>query len=212
MQNLSEKRLDVEAATSVNVKVRKQKDFRANQENDGNWEDCYCIECPECGGELLLPISLENEKFISHPSCKKVFRNPLYQPQSYTISKSAKNIRYWVWGLVVIVLLVAVYGKFETESDVSPQAVVSNSAMDASVWQVKRYLKKHYLKDPRSYKSIEWSQVNPKETEGKVVGYWVRHKFRAKNSFGGYVVENKVFHLDREGNVIGADDAGLYDF
>lgn len=71
MQNLSEKRLDVEAATSVNVKVRKQKDFRANQENDGNWEDCYCIECPECGGELLLPISLENEKFISHPSCKK---------------------------------------------------------------------------------------------------------------------------------------------
>lgn len=210
MQNLSEKQSDVEVATSINVKVRKQKDFRANQENDIVWVDCYCIKCPECGGELLIPKSMENEKIISHPSCGKVFRNPLYQPQSYVISESAKNIRYWIGALAAIVMLVAVFGDYEMGSDTSPQAVVSNSTLDASVWQVKEYLKKYYLKDPRSYKSIEWSPVNPKKNNEEIVGYWVRHKYRAKNSFGGYVVENKIFHLDREGNVIGVDDASHY--
>ena len=32
-------------------------------------------------------------------------------------------------------------------------------------------------------------------------GYYVRHKYRAKNSCGGYVIENKVFFLDSNGNV-----------
>ena len=30
----------------------------------------------------------------------------------------------------------------------------------------------------------------------------VRHKFRAKNGFGGYNVENKVFYLDSQGVVV----------
>lgn len=29
----------------------------------------------------------------------------------------------------------------------------------------------------------------------------VRHKYRAKNSFGGYVIENKVFYLNKKGHV-----------
>ncbi len=211
MQDLSEKRSDVEVVTSINVKARRRKDCHSNQENDGVWEDCYCVKCPECGGELLLPKSLENEKFISHPSCGKVFRNPLYQPQSYEIPRSARNVKYWIGGLVAIILFVAVYGGFEEGPNTTKIETVSNSAFDASVWQVKHYLKKHYLKDPRSYESIEWSPVHPNEINGNV-GYWVRHKFRAKNSFGGYVVENKIFHLDREGNVIGVDDASNYSF
>jgi len=36
--------------------------------------------------------------------------------------------------------------------------------------------------------------------------YWVRHKYRAKNSFGGYVIENKIFYLDEQGNVVGEKD------
>jgi hypothetical protein len=72
---------------------------------------------------------------------------------------------------------------------------VENSAWDGSVQQVKKYLKST-LKDPDSYESIEWSDV--KETED---GYTVRHKYRAKNSLGGYVVENQIFYLDFQGNV-----------
>ena len=73
---------------------------------------------------------------------------------------------------------------------------VSNSSYDASVSQVIDYLKKN-LKDPKSYEGIEWSKVK-EETDG----YSVYHKYRAKNSFGGYVIEAQIFYLDFGGNVI----------
>lgn len=73
---------------------------------------------------------------------------------------------------------------------------VQNSSFDGSVRQVEKYLKSN-LKDPNSYESIDWSQV--KETEN---GYEVRHKYRAKNSLGGYMIENHIFYIDLKGNVI----------
>ena len=72
---------------------------------------------------------------------------------------------------------------------------VKNSSWDGSVSQVKSYLKSN-LKDPKSYEGIEWSKVSKTSD-----GYMVRHKYRAKNSFGGYVVENQVFYLNNKGNV-----------
>ena len=78
---------------------------------------------------------------------------------------------------------------------------VKNSAWDGSVKQVKEYLKSYYLRDPDSYESIEWSEVKRKED-----GYYVRHKYRAKNGFGGYVVANQLFHLDFSGNVVDVKD------
>jgi len=74
--------------------------------------------------------------------------------------------------------------------------VVSNSPWDASVYQVEDYLKRT-LKDPDSYQSIEWWKV--KKT---LLGFKVLHKYRAKNSFGGYVVETAEFVLDSNGNVL----------
>ena len=73
---------------------------------------------------------------------------------------------------------------------------ITNSSWDGSVWQVKKYLKEK-LKDPDSYESIEWGTVIEKNDV-----YQVRHKYRAKNSFGGYVIEECLFTLDKEGNVI----------
>ena len=73
---------------------------------------------------------------------------------------------------------------------------VTNSSYDASVSQVKDYLRKN-LKDPKSYESIEWSKVKEEPD-----GYSVYHKYRAKNSFGGYVIEAQIFYLDYGGNVI----------
>lgn len=54
---------------------------------------------------------------------------------------------------------------------------------------VRQYLKDN-LKDPKSYESIEWSEIAKKDEF-----ILVRHKYRAKNSFGGYTLENKVFKL-----------------
>lgn len=74
--------------------------------------------------------------------------------------------------------------------------IVSNSVWDSSVYQVEDYLKRT-LKDPDSYQSIEWYKVKKTST-----GFKVLHKYRAKNSFGGYVVEIAEFILDSKGNVI----------
>ena len=74
-------------------------------------------------------------------------------------------------------------------------AKVENSSWDGSVSQVKKYLKSSLI-DPDSYKSVEWGNVVKTNN-----GYMVRHKYKAKNSFGGYVMENNVFYLDFSGNV-----------
>lgn len=79
-------------------------------------------------------------------------------------------------------------------------ADVQNSSWDGSVYQVKKYLKNN-LNDYKSYESIEWSEVEKTST-----GYLVRHKFRAKNGFGGYIIENKIFYLDSNGIVTNVTD------
>lgn len=77
---------------------------------------------------------------------------------------------------------------------------VKNNNWNGGVKQVEDYLERT-LRDPDSYESIEWSEVKEKSD-----GYYVRHKYRAKNGFGGYVVANQLFHLDFSGNVVGVKD------
>ena len=90
------------------------------------------------------------------------------------------------------------YKKMKKEywDNYGPAVEVSNSVWDGSVWQVKSWLRNN-LKDPKSYEGIEWSPVQSTED-----GYMVRHKYRAKNSYGGYVIKNQIFYLDKQGNVI----------
>lgn len=78
--------------------------------------------------------------------------------------------------------------------------IVKNNKWNGGVKQVEDYLEQT-LRDPDSYESIEWSEVKRKED-----GFYVRHKYRAKNGFGGYVVANQLFHLDFSGNVIEVKD------
>lgn len=78
----------------------------------------------------------------------------------------------------------------------TPQEAAFNSSYDGSVRQVESHLKRT-LKDPESFQAIQWFPV-----QKDLDGYTVRVRYRAKNSFGGYVVEEKVFLLDRRGNVI----------
>lgn len=82
-------------------------------------------------------------------------------------------------------------------------AVVQNSGWDNSVYQVERYLE-NILKDPDSYDGIEWTRVVPTGSGG----YAVRHKYRARNSFGGMVIEDRIFVLDAAGNVLDSQLVG----
>jgi hypothetical protein len=75
------------------------------------------------------------------------------------------------------------------------------SAWDGSCYVVERALKSA-LKDPDSYQHME--------TVGPVAdgAYWkVRTRYRAKNSFGGYVIETKTFFI-QQGRVVKVEDSG----
>ena len=90
--------------------------------------------------------------------------------------------------------------EFEESITPTPTAEVKNNKWNGGVKQVENYLERT-LRDPDSYESIEWSEVKEKED-----GYYVRHKYKAKNGFGGYVVTNQLFHLDFNGNVVDVKD------
>ena len=79
-----------------------------------------------------------------------------------------------------------------------PKIKISNSPWDGSVYQVEKYLKAN-LKDPDSYEGMEWGKVIENNSN-----FIVRHKYRARNSFGGYVVEEYIFTLNIDGIIIAA--------
>lgn len=75
-----------------------------------------------------------------------------------------------------------------------------NFHWDGSITQVKDWLGEN-LEHPGSVEYIEWSPVT--ENAGN---YIVRVKYRAKDSFGDYVVSNQVFTLDKDGTVTNVRD------
>ena len=103
--------------------------------------------------------------------------------------------------LIFSILLVGSSDSDSSDDSGEKSEVVTNSAWDASVSQVKDYLEKN-LRDPNSTEYVEWSKVVKKE-DGT---FMVRCKYRSKNGFGGMVNANQVFYLDAEGNVTSVTD------
>jgi hypothetical protein len=108
---------------------------------------------------------------------------------------------------VIFFIMLAVFGRNGGGSSLpsTPQGDyrLKSSAWDGSVHYVKEHVKMN-LKDPDSYESIEWSNVQTLD-DGT---FSVRHKYRAKNSFGGYVVENKIFIYDSSGHIVSSLNYG----
>jgi len=171
------------------------------------------ITCPECNKRI-------SDTVLNCPHCGYHFK-PL-QP-SEILKKEQK--RQKTNTTIIVVTFIAIFGIIGMLSDKStkisdsnsvppvetsrntatsrpaPRDIVENSGWDGSVIQVKSWLKRN-LKDPKSLEFIEWSPVH-KSRDGT---FTVRAKYRAKNSFGGYNVENKVFFLDATGEVINTMD------
>lgn len=119
------------------------------------------------------------------------------------------KITGWGWFFIALLIYSCYINFFDSNSSKKKHASekVYNSEWDASVLQVTQYLKAN-LNDPDSYQSISWSEVIElsKTKEIGFASFAVRHKYRAKNSFGGYVVEEKYFKLDYEGNIVSVTD------
>lgn len=153
--------------------------------------------CPRCGSQLLISDDLRKEEYLRCSICKNIFPNP-FRKASRSFFELHKG---WIITIVVIIVLWIIGASIDDNNNSPTNQEVENSPYDSSVSQVVQYLKDN-LKDPDSYSGVEWSSVI-KTDDG---GYYVRHKYRAKNSFGGYALENKVFYLDSKGNVINVID------
>jgi hypothetical protein len=144
-----------------------------------------------------------------------------YGTHQFIEKEGGKKVYYWVQGNKEILLekrekfrrisldfrdlsnkesIENIRKKYNEEKARTNNIKVINSSYDGSVLQVKNHLK-NSLKDSKSYESIDWSGV-----EKVGVNYKVRHKYRAKNSYGGYIIENQVFTINKEGAVITIQD------
>lgn len=149
------------------------------------------IKCRYCGSDLP-EIDLELSQSV-------VDKNVSISPEK---NKEIRLFTVKVIAIAVLLIVATVISGMCTSKSSSssiPKDAVMNSPFDGSVRQVEIYLKSG-LKDPDSYQSIEWSAVK-KQQNGS---FLVKHKYRAKNSFGGYVVEEYIFSLDKNGNVVAA--------
>lgn len=120
-------------------------------------------------------------------------------------SKDGYSAGEWILALVIVApifwALKSCVSSDEPKAPPVPREIVENSSWDASVKQVKAFLSQN-AKDASSIEYLEWSPVQ-KTNNG---GFAVRVKFRAKNSFGAYVLENKFFVLSSQGQVISVSD------
>jgi len=154
------------------------------------------ITCPECKKQISSEATV-------CPKCGKTFTQ---QEMATAISQSNKSslVIGVITALVILGIIVALsVGCPAISGSNQPPRVsetVYNSPWDASVSQVKDYLSKN-LKDPKSVEYIEWSEVS--EYGGNLI---VRVKYRAKNSFGGYVTSNQLFTLSKAGKVLSVQD------
>jgi RNA polymerase subunit RPABC4/transcription elongation factor Spt4 len=159
------------------------------------------ISCPECKKR----ISDTAEKC---PSCgysitaEKIVE--IKQAETEKKQKAKQGCLIMFVGLIgvpILIIIVIIIVGSSSKTNSTPQEAVYSSSYDGSVRQVELWLKQH-LNDPDSFKAIEWSPV-AKAKDGNFV---VRVKYRAKNSFGAYVISQKLFVLNGNGTVIDQTD------
>ena len=159
------------------------------------------IHCKNCGTRNFV-----DDKVCG--VCKRklsTLTNLRNQGQNQNTSKISPSA--WILLIIVAFVCYAVFITPDNKKNSGPKNAVYNNELDASVSQVESYLKDN-LNDPDSYSSVSWSEVF-KLNDTKEVGfacYQVRHKYRAKNAFGAYVIEEKMFKLDYQGKIVDVKD------
>lgn len=153
-------------------------------------EDMQKVRCPYCNSRINRTANRCN-------TCDKEISSDQMEQISTKADKEfvARTVGWAVLILIVFTIFVIRVCRYDDSSRDSSKETVENSSWDGSVAQVKEWMQAN-LKDPDSVQYIEWSTV-----QKSYDGYRVRVKYRAKNSFGGYMVEQKIFKLDLLGNV-----------
>ena len=179
--------------------LRSNNSIKQNKKND-NQLTAYTqqIRCSNCGMNLTIDEGLKNEEYIRCLSCGCIIQNPVY-------IQDKKNKKRLQW--IAVLIFLCIVSIFNISTPPNGNNRIENygnnkgglSQTDAMAG-VRIFLKRHYLKDPDSYEGISWEAFGVYNKNNDT--YFALHKYRAKNSYGGYVVEEKLFVLDSDGNVI----------
>lgn len=162
--------------------------------------------CPQCGAiytRLTAALAMPRRQGSSRPLSAHA-ENVLTEAKETQLKQKKMLQECWMLlALLGVMAIVWIYFKASNSNVPEPSSrnrvesqVVSNSPLDGSVRQVERYLKAS-LKDPNSLEVMEWGHV-----VADTNGFLVRVKYRARNSFGAYSVEQQVFQLDAGGTVV----------
>lgn len=154
--------------------------------------------CPICGTFIQIPESLYKEKDLQCLSCGGIFRNPYYEQV-----KIEKQSRQWKYVFIAICILFIFNWMIGNNSNGYEYEYIGGKkelSQTRAIAGVRHYLRYKYLKDPDSYEGIEWGALGIYNKTNNT--YFVLHKYRAKNSYGGYVIEENFFVLDKDGNVL----------
>ena len=173
----------------------------------------YCIKCghenlansnycSNCGNKTFAKKPLiygivANDSFQSSKEKIVNIEEKLVTPQMTHDEK--KNARNGCILLIVIILAIVYFYSIKSEDKTSIPSTPTELGDSHLIMSVEQYLENNYLRDPNSYESIEWRKT---VNEGDVrLKYQIYNRFRAKNGFGGYAIEEKIFFLDKNGNV-----------
>lgn len=159
------------------------------------------LQCSNCGINLTIDEGLKMRSTLNAFLVVVLFKIP----STYKIKN--KERRQWIAVLIFLVVVI-IFNISSREYSTSSKGNnrIENYGSNKGPSQTKAmagvrvYLKRHYLKDPDSYEGISWEAFGIYNKDNNT--YFALHKYRAKNSYGGYVVEEKLFVLDSDGNVI----------
>ncbi len=114
------------------------------------------------------------------------------------LEKAKKNSKAAnTFGIGCAIMFTILFIAFCVPSKDKPKEYKVIQYESGAVVPVKMYLKQN-LKDPKSVEYISWSKMFRNEN-----GYYqVTVKYRAKNSFGGYVIEENTFLIDSTGTFV----------
>ena len=138
-------------------------------------------------------LTKQNTKITPLKNRRKKKENTSNSQYKQVTLESQIKSNFVIIGIAVIFILFII----SIVIDSPTKQKIENNPWDSSVTQVELYVL-HHINDRDSYYSLEWSKVI-KNNEDE---YRVRHKYRFKNDYGDIVVENQIFILDKEGNVI----------
>lgn len=189
-------------SNEINVDFRKElsklrllsvQNISPNVDTEKKVKNPNSIYCYNCGINLVIPDELKNEENIRCLSCDTVLKNPFYIQQT----KQPEKRRSWKFVLIIVgIVFISNLINYLDENSNNSNGPTNSEAKAG----VRMFLKYDYLKDPDSYESISWGAFGVYDKERNK--FFALHKYRAKNGFGGYVVEEKLFVLDKNGNVI----------